>query len=301
MTTEDRLLSESVCTPSGGLIRFQSRLGDFGCWLTPAWATLCGVVASEGFNWRTGNDWLRLVFLLLLTDGVWGTLWAALAHTDWAGPLGRWRRWSAGVSLVTLPYTQHGTPGHRVSRWLAQLRCWWQQDLWPACGNALAAMVVALPVGAAISLFLGPEFLLLGLGALALMQLGTGWEAGSGQVTPGWDALIAVLLPWLAGHLAFASLTESSVGLALALALAYGVAWSLAHSWAQVLMVVAYALAAALLLALRAPLAAVSLGVLLVPQLALLPWLCRGQSPAWYVQSTRLWWLIAALVASWAL
>jgi hypothetical protein len=162
-------------------------------------------------------------------------------------------------------------------------------------------MVVALPVGAAISLFLGPEFLLLGVAALALAELGTGWEAGSGRVTPGWDALITVLLPWLAGHLAFAPLTATSVGLALAFALAYGVAWSLAHFWAQILIGAAYALGATFLLALRAPLAAVTLGLLLIPQLALLPWLRRDQSPAWYVRSTRLWWLVATLVASWAL
>jgi hypothetical protein len=258
-------------------------------------------VASDGFGWRAGEDWLRLVFLLLLTDGAWGTLWAALASTDWASPIGRWRHWSASASPIKLPYTQPGTPGHRAACWLAQLRCWWQQDLWPTCGHALAAIVVALPVGAAISLFLGPEFLLLSVAALALMELGTGWEAGSGRVTPGWDALIAVLLPWLAGHLAFASLTASSVGLASVFALTYAVAWSLAHSWAQVLIGAAYALGATLLLALRAPLAAVALGFVLVPQLALLPWLRRDQSPAWYVRSTRLWWLVATLVASWAL
>jgi hypothetical protein len=241
------------------------------------------------------------MFLLLLTDGVWGTLWAALANTDWGSPVARWRDWSACAGLVALPYTRPGTPGHRVSRWLAQLRCWWHRDLWPACGHALSAIAVVLPIGAAISVFLGPEYVLLGIGALALMELGTGWEAGSGRVTPGWDALIAVLFPWLAGHLAFAPLTVSSVGLAVACAVAYGVVWSVAQSWALVLMVADYALAATLLLVLHAPLAAVVLGILLIPQLALLPWLRRGQSPAWYVRYSRLWWLVAALVASWAL
>ena len=103
MAAENRSPSGVACAPSGGLIRFQSRLGDFACWLTPAWATLCGIVASEGFAWRAGSDWLRLVFLLLLTDGVWGTLWAALASTDWASPIGRWRHWRARASPVTLP------------------------------------------------------------------------------------------------------------------------------------------------------------------------------------------------------
>ncbi len=101
------------------------------------------------------------MFLLLLTDGVWGTLWAALANTDWASPVARWRLWADCARPVALPYTQPGTPGHRLSGWLAQLRCWWGQDLWPTAGRALSAMIVALPIGAALSVFLGPEFLLL--------------------------------------------------------------------------------------------------------------------------------------------
>ena len=87
----------------------------------------------------------------------------------------------------------------------------------------------------------------------------------------------------------------------MASALAYAVVWSVTQSWAQILMIADYVLAATLLLVLQAPLAAIALGVLLVPQLALLPWLRRGQSPTWYVRYTRLWWLAATLLAGWAL
>ena len=37
----------------------QARLTDPITWLCPAWASLCGVVASGGFEWQ-GQAWLRL-------------------------------------------------------------------------------------------------------------------------------------------------------------------------------------------------------------------------------------------------
>ena len=129
------------------------------------------ILKPAGFDWQTDDHWLRLAFLLLLADGVWGTLWAALGSTDWAAHIAQWRQWGTSEQPVALPYTRPGTPGYRLSRWLAQLRCWWRQDLWPGCGHAVSAIVVAVPLGAAISAFLGPEFLLLSLGALAVMQL----------------------------------------------------------------------------------------------------------------------------------
>jgi hypothetical protein len=290
----------SSCPASGGLIHLQARLTSPITWLGPAWATLCGVIASGEVGWR-GDDWLLLALLVLLVDAGWGTLWASLAGTNWAKPLRRWRNWRFGEPAGTLPYTLSGSPGDRASRWLGQLRAWGRDVLWPACGPALSAIVVALPVTALLAALLGTDLVLLSVGALVVMQLGLAWEGGSGSAAPGWDAAIAVALPWLAGHVAFGSLSLRSAGLALAFALAWGAAWRTDMARGRVLEVGAHFLVAALLVALHRPLAAGCTVLLFVPQVALLPWLRRGQPASWYVRHTRPWLMAAMLVAAWAL
>jgi len=131
--------------------------------------------------------------------------------------------------------------------------------------------------------------------------LGLAWEGGRGTVAPQWDAVIAVALPWLAGHFAFGSLTLRSAGLALAFALAWGAAWRANSPWERTLGIGAQFLAVALLVVLHNPLAAGCLLLLLAPQLALLSWLRRGQPTSWYVRHTRPWLMAAMLVAAWAL
>ncbi|MFQ6100403.1 MAG: hypothetical protein ACE5OS_04120 [Anaerolineae bacterium] len=285
---------------SGGLIHLQARLSNPLTWLWPAWASVCGLVASGGFDW-SGEHWLQLALLILLVDGGWGTLWAMLGNTDWATPLRRWRNWRLDEPVPTPPYTLPGSPGDRASRWLGQLHTWWRDVLWPTCGPALSAVLVALSVTAVLGALLGSELLLLSAAALAVMQLDLAWEGGRGSIAPGWNALIAVALPWLAGHAAFDPVVPSSAALALTFALAWGAAWGAELPWVRTLGVGAQLLAAALLVALRRPLAAGALLLLLVPQLMLLPWLRRGQPASWYARYARPWLLAAMLIAAWAL
>jgi hypothetical protein len=285
---------------SGGVIRFQARLTNLITWVGPTWACLCGVVASKGFTWQ-GEDWARLVLLILLVDGGWGTLWAALGNTDWAAALRRWRNWRAAQQGPSLPYTLPGSPGDRVSRWLGQLRGWWRDVLWPGCGPALSAIAIAVPVTALLAALLGPQLLLLSLGTLAVMQLGVAWVSGRGAVTPEWDAPIAVLLPWLAGHVAFAPLTPTSAGTALVVALAWAAAWRVGSPWGRLGLVGSHLLLATLLVGLFHPLRAGALFLLLIPQLALFPWMRQGQPASWYTRHTRPWLMAAMLVAAWSL
>jgi len=285
---------------SGGVIRLQARLTNLTAWLGPAWASLCGVVASKGFGWQ-GEDGLRLALLILLVDAGWGTLWAALGNTDWAAALQRWRSWRSARPGALLPYTLPGSPGDRGARWLGQLRSWWHDALWPGCGRALSAIAIALPVTALLGAMLGPRLLLLSLGALAVMQLAVAWEGGRGSVTPEWDAAIAVLLPWLAGHTVFALPTPTSAWVAFLAALAWGAAWRVASPWGRLGLVGSHLLMAALLVGLYHPLKAGALLLLLVPQLALLPWVRLGRPASWYTRHTRPWLMAAMLIAAWAL
>jgi len=297
--------SERSPLPSGGLIRLQARATDLTSWLAPTWAVLCGIVASGGFSWGS-EDWLKLALLLLLVEGGWGTLWSALGSTDWATPLRRWRQSSPvdegeGISLAVLPYTLPGAPGDRLGRFLARLQGWWRDEVWPTCGSALQALLVALPVTALLGALLGPELLLLSVAALALSQLGVLWDAGRGVVSPGWDALITVAWPWLAGHAAFGPVTLPSAGLAIVFALSWGTAWSTKSNGGRVLAAGGQLLAMVLLVVLRRPIAAGGLFLLHVPQLALLPWTRTGHPAAWYVRYTRPWLMAGMAVAAFAL
>lgn len=296
---------EPVPTPSGGLIRLQAHVTDLTSWLGPTWAALCGVVASGGFSWQ-GQDWVRLALLILLVDGGWGTLWAALGGTDWATAVRRWRQGRQGQGdedppLTMLPYTLPGAPGGRLGGVVGAFRTWWREALWPTCGSALLAVAAALPMTALLGALLGPELLLLSLAALALMQLGVVWEGGRSAVPPGWDASIAVALPWLAGHVTFGAMTLHSAGLALLFALAWGQAWHVVSGGGRAVSIGSQLLALVSLVALHRPVAAGTVFLLLIPQLALLPWTRTSYPIKSYVRHTRPWVMAAMAVAALAL
>jgi hypothetical protein len=291
--------------PSGGLIRLQARATDLVSRLAPTWATLCGVIASGGFRWQE-QDWLRLALLVLLVDGGWGTLWAALVGSDWAKPFrrrrqSRWRPGQENPAVARLPYTLPGAPGGRLSHLLGRLHSWWREVLWPTCGSSLLAILAALPVTALLGALLGPELLLLSMAALALMQLGVVWQDGHSVVPPGLDAFISVALSWLAGHVAFGPVTLGSAVLAVLFALAWGNAWRVKSGRGRALATSSQLLATAALVALHRPFAAGMLFLLLVPQMMLLPATRNAQPATWYVRYTRPWLMAAMAVAALAL
>ena len=84
---------------AGGFLRFHAHLTNVRTWIGPAWAVVCGVIASNGFGWQ-GADWLRLALLILLADACWGSLWAAIGSTDWATPIRNWPDWQFGEQML---------------------------------------------------------------------------------------------------------------------------------------------------------------------------------------------------------
>ncbi len=284
-----------------GLDAVLARLTDPVHWLEPAWAVACGVIASAGFGGQ-GEDWLKAALLALLVDVGWVGVWTALGSANWAAALIRWRDWQMGEPAAALPYTLSGSPGDRAARWLGQLRAWCYCLVWPAYGPVLVAAAVALVVAVALAAALGGDLVLLTGATLAVVQLGVAWEGGRGTVSPAWEGLVVVMLPWLAGHVAFAeTLSLASAGLAFAFALTRGAAHQADQAGERALMLTAQMLVGGLLVLLRQPLAAGGVLFLLLPQLALLPWLRRGQAVSWYVRHSRPWLMTAMLVAAWAI
>jgi hypothetical protein len=136
---------------------------------------------------------------------------------------------------------------------------------------------------------------------MALIQLGVVWEGGRGVVPPGWDALIAIAMPWLAGHVTFGPVTLCSAGSATLFAVAWGEAWHATSRRGRALTMISQIVAMASLAVLRRPLAAGTLFMLLVPQLALLPWTRASYPAEWFVRHTRPWLMVAMVVTAFAL
>ena len=294
---QEEIQGKSTALPTGGIFGLQASAPNLLRWLGPTWAVVCGLIASGGFDGQA-DSWLRLALLILLVDGGWGSLWTALGATDWATPLSRWRAWRKSTPTAQLPYTQPEAPGGKLSHIGGGLRSWWTEVLWPTCGPALLTLLIALPTAALIAILLGEELILLSVAAVATMQLATIWTRGGKDVPPGWDALITVTLPWLAGHVAFGLPSLRSVALAGLFAVPWGGAWSVRSGWGRLLTVGGQLVAAVTLLILRSPLAAGAAFLFLVPQVYLLSWIRGDDQRDWYVRHTRPWLMAAMLVVA---
>jgi len=249
----------------GGLIRLRaSPVGVLG-WAIPAWAILCGAIASEGLT-LTLSAGVRLLMTVLLVEAGWGTVWGALTTTDWTTPLRRWRNWRVGDPLPFLPYTRPGSPGDRLSRWLSQLLAWGRAVLAPTVGPAVGTVLFGLLLSLVLAAAEGLEPTLLTLAALALMQLALVLDRGRGRPPAVWDAVLRVGLPWMAGHLAFGPLTLPSVLLAAAFSGVVTSAGTADRQHGRILWTAGQIAVALLLLALHRPIAALFLALFLIPQ-----------------------------------
>jgi hypothetical protein len=281
---------------SGGLVRLRVCSGGSLAWAVPAWATLCGAAASGALT-LTVLSGVQLVLVWALVEAGWGTVWGAVATTDWAAPLRRWRGWHVGDDLPWLPYVRPDSPGGRVLRWLSELRGWAQAELAPAAGPAVGAVLGGLAFSLVLAAVAGPHLVLLTLAVLALMQLAVLLERGRGQPRPVWDPALRLALPWLAGHLAFAPLSLPS----LALACFFGLAVSGLTCGGRVLGRSLWAMgqiaAAVLYVVLQRPLAVPFLVLLVVPQWLLASRVAEDSLVERQSWSRHAWpWLAAAML-----
>lgn len=199
-------------------------------WALPLWASFCGSIAAR--TWPLSpQEVLRLLLALLLMGIGWGRFWRALARTDWATPLKRWRAWSVAERQFVLPYARPGSPADSLARWLGQLTLWGRLVFLPAAGHALKEALVGAGTALILAAALGEGMVVLTLGGIALAQIALLQSGGKGNVGPGWHAWMGVGFPWLAGHLALAPLSLPSFVLAGAFSCAaYGWSRAAEHS-----------------------------------------------------------------------
>jgi len=276
--------------------------------LGPAWAVLCGAIASGRLG-GDGRDLLTLLLALLLAEPLLGGLWRVVVVSPWedwaaAAPIG-----DQDLALPPLPYTAPGSPSARLTAWLSA----WLARLGTASGAQLAQAVgelVGLAILAlAVAIVLGWPIVALLLVALAIAVVQAIGQRRGWWGTTVWPAIFDLGLAWLIGEGIFRELSLPGSGASLAVAGLYTVAYAggialtrgdlrrglAAFAGAQGLVVV-------LLIALQRPLYAGAVGLLLVPPLLLASWLGRaGGRGAWLLQGTQLFWLAGMLVAALAI
>ncbi len=193
-------------------------------WIGPAWATVCGAIASGGLGF-SGDTLVRILVAVILADPVLGAWRLAWVKTNWRAPLSIWRP-TPTRSWTLLPYARLDSPAARLSRWISNRGKFWRSALWPELGQPLSTLVVSGLIALTIALVLGPTnfqlrptpfFITIAAMALGPIEAELGAE-GAGK----WArALAEVTLAWLIGHSTFAELTWESGLLALFFAFTY--------------------------------------------------------------------------------
>jgi hypothetical protein len=276
--------------------------------LGPAWAVLCGAIASGRLG-GDGRDLLALLLALLLAEPLLGGLWRVVVASPWEA-------WAAAspssdqrLALPPLPYTAPGSPSARLTAWLSA----WLARLGTASGAQLAQavgeMVGLVILALAVAIVLGWQIVALLLVALAIAVVQAIGQRRGWWVTTVWPAIFDLGLAWLIGEGVFRELSLPGSGASLAVAGLYTIAYAggLALTRGDVrrglaVFAGAQGLVVALLIALQRPLHAGAVGLLLVPALLLATWLKRtSDGGAWLLQRTQLFWLLGMLVAALAI
>lgn len=276
---------------TGQLIRIQIPVRARTLWLSPAWAVVCGIIASSAFMW-TGRDMLLAALALVVADGAWATVWWGLVDTDWRSLFATWDTFE--IRRAELTWAVPGSSAERSQHGLARLRLWWQAIGRPQAGSALLSVLFSIVLAFLLSAVIGGAAVGLTLAALALTQIGLllRWH---GRKVNELHGFVDVGLAWLLGHVAFGPLSGLSVLAALIFSFSYASMLDLAHGatlarrWLlpQLLMIL-------LLVLLQQPVAACALLTMLIAQ-ALLSTALHGLD---FARAAQFWLMLSMLIAA---
>ncbi|NTU64016.1 MAG: hypothetical protein HGB05_11615 [Chloroflexi bacterium] len=244
-------------------LRFQIPVRSRTLWLSPAWAVLCGLIASSAFVW-SGRDVLIAALAVVIADGAWATQWWGLVDTDWRQLFSNWNAIAVERSESSLAL--HGSPADRSQHSLARLRVWWRAGGGEQAGTPLFSALVALALGVMLSAVIGWQALALTLAAFALTQIALILRLHNRAIN--WlHGFVAIGLPWLMGHAAFGELTLLSALAAATFSFAYAAMLDLAQgALATRRWLLPQIILAVVLIWLQQPIAAVALITLLTAQ-----------------------------------
>ena len=260
-------------------------------WLAPAWAVLCGVIASNDFMW-TGRDVLLAALALVVADGAWATVWWGIVDTRWRDLFVTWDTFEIG--RAELAWAAPGSSAERSRHGLVRLRLWWQTIGRQQAGSAIFSALFSIVLAFLLSAVIGGAAIGLTLAALALTQIGLllRWH---GREVNGLHGFVDVGLAWLLGHVAFGPVSAVSALTALLFSFSYAAMLDLARGstlarrWLlpQLLMVL-------VLVLLQQPVAALALLALLIAQ-ALLSTALHGLE---FARAAQFWLMLSMLIAA---
>ncbi|HEX7586871.1 MAG TPA: hypothetical protein VF478_01005 [Anaerolineae bacterium] len=184
-------------------------------WLGPAWAVLCGAVASGGLLPR-GQTAFLLIFSLLLGDvllGAWRALWL---QPDWRDAVRR-----AVINAPTWYVESDDAYGWRVVRLIRRIGGrvrFLRKVILPAVDSEIVGMAMVGALALSVAVVLGQTVVALTLAALffALVEGQVSGERGAYL-----RALFEIALPWLIAESAFGYFSWLSLFYVLIFTLVY--------------------------------------------------------------------------------
>jgi len=189
-------------------------------WLGPAWAALCGIVASAAFTFDA-LGMLLAAFVFIVIDWAWPAIWTSSVRTDWLAPFAQWHETPAPSRALRLPYLQPGAPADRLIGWGSRAVTWSRSYFAPMAGSSAASLFVALSISLSLSAAIGWRALALTLAVLAISGIGAWWAMRAALDSDWLRSIVYGALPWWLGHAAFASLTVESALMGILFGLAY--------------------------------------------------------------------------------
>ena len=265
----------------------------------PLWAALCGLIASGGLKFDASVA-LTAGFALFLAGPLWGTVWQAVAGTEWFASFSA-SGWVMSAPWVTLlPYTMPRSPAGRLADRLGRVRVWWRERIWPRHGTSVAELAIALPLSLGVAWIMGRPALVLTVAVWALATLALLVSRGAGRPPTQLQAIVEGGLTWLLGHAALSELTWPSVLLAAAFALSYGASLVLAAGRHRPLDWLNGGQGAAIILLVveGQPLPAALAVLLLLSQLYLQAYLHRDGDARWYLRRAQPFVMAVMLLAA---
>ncbi len=207
--------SFSVRPVVGRLIALDLRPTRPLTYLGPAWAALCGALASGHLEWQ-GNTLLILILTVLLCDpllGAWRSLWL---HADWRTALPR--NLANAHAWLILPADTPTAFFPRLARVAARRVAFLRNVIWPLMDSEMIGLAIVGTLALAIAVVLGlvPFMLTASAMILALVEGQLGAERGRGL-----RAIYEIALTWLIATSAFGAFSWLALLFALLFTLTY--------------------------------------------------------------------------------
>jgi len=290
----------------GNLLHLRVRLTRSAVWVGPAWAVVCGAVASGAFP----KGWYSLVLLLVaivLADPILGTVWSLASSADGKSPGSEKDNPGPRHSVPSLPYTLPGSLAGRLGEIVAERVSRWRVST----GERSVELLVGLGFIATLAMLLAAL-----LGGVPALLVGAALATVFGRLVLGQalgrleGALATALLagtPWLLGFAVFARSWGqenwlASAGAPLLWAAAYALAF---HACALIagevlvrgarLLTVVHAASIVLLVLAKEPILAGGVALLFLPQAMLQPLMLRLSDGRWYLRRAQVFTLLAML------